>query len=253
MTSNTMYMDLQVILASQGRKFPPKKDTKPIGSGCGLFTFLLKSLLSLYFSMEISTFSLLFYWNLYSIEITYFSIEISTFLSLFHWNLYFLITFLLKSLLSLSLYFSIEITCFSYWNLSFLITFLLKSLLSCHFSIEILLKSLLFSVKGVYFCEKRCLGSRFLIPFASQMSIGALKRWEEIPLLEGQLDMEMDLLWVTYCPPSEVRDFAWNTTLWIAYCSSYILPLALFAFKEWIVIALAMLIVRSTTFCLGSK
>ena len=53
-----------------------------------LLTFLLKSLLSLNFPIEISTFSLLFYWNLH-----------------------FLFTFLLKSLLSL--YFPIEILTFS--------------------------------------------------------------------------------------------------------------------------------------------
>ena len=83
-----------------------------------LTTFLLKSLLSEYFSIEISTFSLL-------------SIEISSFWPLRYWNLDFLSTFLLKSLLSL--YFSIEISTFSllfYWNLLFLTTFLLKSLLS---------------------------------------------------------------------------------------------------------------------------
>ena len=83
-----------------------------------LTTFLLKSLLSQYFSIEISTFSLL-------------SIEISSFWPLHYWNLDFLNTFLLKSLLSL--YFSIEISTFSllfYWNLLFLTTFLLKSLLS---------------------------------------------------------------------------------------------------------------------------
>ena len=50
-------------------------------------------------------------------------------LLLFYWKLYFLFPFLLKSLLSL--YFSIEIFTFSvlsYWNLSFLFTFLLESL-----------------------------------------------------------------------------------------------------------------------------
>ena len=81
-----------------------------------LYFLLLKSLLSLYFSIEISTFSLLFYWN--------------------H-NLYFVFTLLLKSLLSL--YFSIV-----YWDLYFLFTFLLKSLLSLYFSIEIFTFSLFF-------------------------------------------------------------------------------------------------------------
>ena len=56
---------------------------------CFLFTFLLKSPLSLYFSVEISTCSLL---------PPYFSAEIFTFSFLF-WNLVF--TFLLKPLLSL--------------------------------------------------------------------------------------------------------------------------------------------------------
>ena len=58
----------------------------------------------------------------------YFSIEISTFSKRSYWNLYFLLTFLLKSLLSL--YFSIEISTFSwlsYWNLYFLFTFLLSN------------------------------------------------------------------------------------------------------------------------------
>ena len=61
----------------------------------------------------------------------YFSIEISSFWPLSYWNLLFLITFLLKSLLSE--YLSIEISTFSllfYWNLLFLTTSLLKSRLS---------------------------------------------------------------------------------------------------------------------------
>ena len=118
-----------------------------------LFTFLLKSLLFLLFSIEISTFSSLFYWNLYILFTfllksrlsRHFFIEISTFSLLFYWNLYFLFTFLLKSLLSL--YFSIEISTFSllfYRNLYFLCTFILKSLLSLHFFIEISTFSLLF-------------------------------------------------------------------------------------------------------------
>ena len=74
----------------------------------------------------------------------YFSIEISSFWPLSYWNLLFLITFLLKSLLSEHL--SIEISTFSllfYWNLLFLTTFLLKSPLSDHFPIEISTFSLL--------------------------------------------------------------------------------------------------------------
>ena len=105
--------------------------------------------------MKISTFSLLFYWNLYflftsplkSLLSLYFSIEISTFSLLFYWNPYFLFTFLLKSILSL--YFSIEISTFSllfYWNLDFLCTFLFKSLLSLYFSIEISTFSLQYQI-----------------------------------------------------------------------------------------------------------
>ena len=87
-----------------------------------------------------STFSLLFFRNRYflltcllkSLLSFYFSIVISTFSLLFYWNLYFLFTFLLKSLKST---FSLLFYC----NLYVLFTFLLKSLLSLYF----LLKSLL--------------------------------------------------------------------------------------------------------------
>ena len=79
----------------------------------------MKSVLSRCFPMEISTFSLLFYWNLY-----------------------FLFTFLWKSLLSL--YLSIEISTSS-------LIFLLKSLLSFYFSIEISTFSLLFNKWIIYF------------------------------------------------------------------------------------------------------
>ena len=75
----------------------------------------MKSLLSLHFSIEISTFSLLFV--LKPLLSLYFSIEISTFSLLFYWNLYFLFEF--------------------YWNLNFLFTCLLKSLLFLYFSIEV--------------------------------------------------------------------------------------------------------------------
>ena len=119
-------------------------------------TFALKSLLSFHFSVEISTFFLLFHWNLPLLSL-YFSFEISTVSLLFDWNLYFLFAFVLKPLL---LYFSIEISivCLLFycpftlhWNLYFLSTCQLKSLLSFYFSIEtclyflftFLLKSLL--------------------------------------------------------------------------------------------------------------
>ena len=111
-----------------------------------LNTFLLKSLLSLYFSSEISPFSVLFYWNL--LFLTTFPFEVSTFWTLFYWNLTFLPTSRLKSLLSE--HFSIEIFSFCtfwipfYWNLCFLKIFLLKSLLSFYFSIEISTFSFLF-------------------------------------------------------------------------------------------------------------
>ena len=93
-----------------------------------------------------STFSQLSYWNLYflltfvlkSLLSLNFLSEISTFSELSYWNLYFLSTFLLKTLLSLN--FPIEISTFSqlsYWNLYYLSTFLLKSLLSFYFFIEI--------------------------------------------------------------------------------------------------------------------
>ena len=99
-----------------------------------LFTFLLKSPLSLHFSietaafslLEISTFSLLFYWNL-SFSL-YFSIENTTLSLLLYWNLYFLFTCLLK-IPTFSLLFG--------WNLYFPITFLWKSFLSLHFPMEI--------------------------------------------------------------------------------------------------------------------
>ena len=132
----------------------------------------MKSLLSLYFSIEISTFPLLFFWNLYflstrslksllsliifllkSLLSLFFSIEISTFSLLFFWNLYFLITFLLKSKIStFSSLFNLKsrFSLLFYWNLYFLFTFLLQSLLSLYFSIgslcflfTFLLKSLL--------------------------------------------------------------------------------------------------------------
>ena len=70
----------------------------------------LPNMLCLYHLIEISTFSLLLYWNLYF----FLSIEISTLL--FFWNLYFLLLF--------------------YWNLFFLFAFLLRSLLSLYFSID---------------------------------------------------------------------------------------------------------------------
>ena len=153
---------IQVILAKPMAEVS-KKTKKPIGSGCATLiwtsfhlTFLSKSLLSLYFSIEISTFSLLFYWNLFtfllkSLLSLYFSIETSTFSLRFYWNHYFLFTFLLQSLLSR--YFSIGTSTFSllfFWNLYFLCTFLLKSLLSFllfswnrYFLFTCLLKSLL--------------------------------------------------------------------------------------------------------------
>ena len=93
------------------------------------FTFLLKSLLSLYFSIEISSL-------LKSLLPLYFSIETSTFF----------FTFFFKSLLSL--FFFIEISTFSllfYWNLYFLFAFLLKFLfVFCTFLLKPLL-SLYFS------------------------------------------------------------------------------------------------------------
>ena len=79
-----------------------------------LLTFLLKRLLSFYSSVEISTFSLLFYRNLYFL----FTIYISTGSLLFYLHLYWLCTFLVKSLLSL--YFSFETSTFPfffYWDL----------------------------------------------------------------------------------------------------------------------------------------
>ena len=121
------------------------------------------NLLSFDFSIEMSTFSLLFFWNLYflftfllkSLLSLYFSFEICTFSLLFYWNLYFLFTFLLKSLLSFYFsietstfsYFSIETSTFSllfYWNFFLLFTFRVKPLLSLYKSIEISAFSLLF-------------------------------------------------------------------------------------------------------------
>ena len=109
-----------------------------------LLFYILKSLLA-----KISAFSLL-YILLESLLSLYFSFEISTFSLLFYWNLYFLFTFLLKSLLALyfsieiSFYFSIEISTGSYFSM--------KCLLSLHFSIEPLkplgsLLSLYFSIE----------------------------------------------------------------------------------------------------------
>ena len=120
-------------------------------------------------SVEIITFSSLFYWNLYFL------------LVLFFWNLYLLITFRLKPLLLLKplhpFHFPIEIVTFSsfsieittfyalsfsniypsllfYWHLYFLITFLLEPLLAISTSLYLtyfLLKSLLshhFSIRA---------------------------------------------------------------------------------------------------------
>ena len=93
--------------------------------------------LSLYFSIEIFTLSLLFYWNLY------FLFTVINFLVTSLPSLYFLFTFLLNSLLSL--YFSSDISTFStilycivistfsllsYWNLYFLFT--VTSMLAQH-------------------------------------------------------------------------------------------------------------------------
>ena len=141
-------------------------------SWLSLITFLLKSLaIVFYFSVEISTFSVVFYWDL---PFFTFLLEFQLFLLLLYWNLYFcfsvvylLFTFLLVSLflffysIEISiffLYFSTEIFTFSwlfcwnlyfpctfllkflllfYWNLYFLFTFLLRSLLSRYFSIGI--------------------------------------------------------------------------------------------------------------------
>ena len=100
---------------------------------------VLKSRHSLYSSIEISTFS-------------HFSFEISTFSLLFFWNLDILFTLLLKSLRSL--YFSIELSTFSllvYWNLCCPLTFLVKSLRSLYFSIEISTFSLLFYWKPTFY------------------------------------------------------------------------------------------------------
>ena len=90
-------------------------------------TSLLKPLLSLYLSIEMSTFSWHFFKNLLSLDF-------STFSLLFYWNFHFLFTSLLF-----------------YWNLYFLFTVLLKSLLSLdfHFLFTFRLKpplSLYFSV-----------------------------------------------------------------------------------------------------------
>ena len=99
----------------------------------------------------------------------YFSIEISTFSVLFHWNLYFLFTCLLKSLLSL--YFSIEIPTYSLLNLR------LKPLLSLDFSIEIFTVSLLFwlqSKLSLYFSIETSTSSRgrFVVPGVCLGNVG---------------------------------------------------------------------------------
>ena len=57
-----------------------------------LITFLLKSLLSLYFSIEIRTFSLLFCSNHYTFSLFYWNLYFLLSCSLFYWNLYFLCT-----------------------------------------------------------------------------------------------------------------------------------------------------------------
>ena len=83
-----------------------QKKEKPIGSDCATLnsischlTFLLKSLPFLYVSIDMSSVSLLS---------LYFSIQISTSSLLFFSNLYFLFDFSIEPLLSL--YFSIEIS-----------------------------------------------------------------------------------------------------------------------------------------------
>ena len=97
--------------------------------------------LSLYFSIEISTFSLLFYWNLH------FSFSL-----LFYWNLYCLFAFLLKPLQSL--YFSFEICFFFflifYWNLHLFFYFPIYIEIST-FSIFLFYWNFYFSLHLLYF------------------------------------------------------------------------------------------------------
>ena len=112
---------------------------------------MLKYVLSDHFPIEVSTF---FYpFLLTSLHSPHFSIEISNFWSLYFWHLYFswlshrnfyfchfLITFLLNLYFPLLCNrFSMEISTFyslSCWNPSFLFTFLSKSRLSLHFHIN---------------------------------------------------------------------------------------------------------------------
>ena len=106
---------------------------------CFLFTFHLKSLLSLHFSIEISMLSFLVEWNPYFSLSLYFSIEMSTFSSLFYRNLYFLFftyTFGSCNFSPLPMKISI-LSVLPKPNPYFLFTFLLRSLPSLHSSIEI--------------------------------------------------------------------------------------------------------------------
>ena len=117
-----------------------------------LTTFLLKSPLSLYFSIETSTFFSLDF----PIETCAFSIETSAFCLLF---CYFLFTFLLKSLVSLHFCFETLFSCHLF----------LKSLLSLHFSIEIFLFT---------FLVKSFLWLRFSIEIST---LSALFHWNFYP------------------------------------------------------------------------
>ena len=220
---------------SQWRKFPKK--TKGEAYRKWLWSTHL-NLLSFNFSIEISTFSSLFYWNLYisllffwnldilftlllksllslyfSIEILtslYSSFEISTFSLLFYWNLYFLFTFLLKSLLLftfllkslLSLYFPFCIS-----------TFLLKSLLSLYFSIEISTFSLPFFLK-----------SRHSLDSSIQISTFSL-------LFYWNLYISLRFYWNLYFLFTVLPLASKKTFFWLFFASKFCLPDGFFDFQ----------------------
>ena len=126
-------------LNGQGRKWRCNTSFLFLKSLICLCLLFYRSLLSLYFSIEICNFFLLFFWNHYTFSLSYWNlyfIHLHPFLFTFlYWSLYFLCTSLLRS--PLSHHFSNEIS-------TSLCTFLLKSEQSLYFSFVITTFSLLF-------------------------------------------------------------------------------------------------------------
>ena len=174
-----------------------------------LLTFLLKPLLSLYFSSGISTSSLLFFWNLYfpftfllkSLPSLYFSVGISTFS-------HFLITFLLKSLLFDNFPSEISIWSLSYWNLYFLFTFPLKSLYF-HFSCPLKLKSFEISTFSLLFYGRLYFLFTFLLNF---WNLFLLLTFLLKSLLSLYFSIEISAFFVLFLKPLLSLDFPIGTS-----------------------------------------